>query len=237
MTAPIPRLKARWWSRPQTAFRAIVERDGRFLLARLPEGVFEVAVLRPTYEPGRYPPVEIEPRKPPQDVGVVRLERSAPGAIEVPGYAMLVGEESSADVEVSFIDELDPEQVLGPSKTADDGSVVRLSRAWFREANGGLLDRAEITIHIEDGRAFLRTTPDRYDLLVLEPLQAWSAGTSSLYSREFYEDAKRVLKPGALLLQWIPFTGKARRRRKRWCEAARKYSRTRRCGSRERKGS
>lgn len=86
-------------------------------------------------------------------------------------------------------------------------SVVRLSREYFREANDGLLDRPSVAVHVEDGRAFLRSTRDRYDLIVLEPLQAWSAGTSSLYSREFYEDARRVLNPHGVLLQWIPFYG------------------------------
>lgn len=85
--------------------------------------------------------------------------------------------------------------------------VVKLSREYFREANGGLLDRPEVTVHIEDGRAFLRAAKPEYDLIVLEPLQSWSAGTSSLYSREFYRDAKKVLTPGGVLLQWIPFYG------------------------------
>jgi hypothetical protein len=47
----------------------------------------------------------------------------------------------------------------------------------------------------------------RYDLIVLEPLQAWSAGTTQLYTREFYEDARRRLTPKGILAQWIPFYG------------------------------
>lgn len=127
----------------QTAFRAIVERDGRFLLARLPEGVFELAALRPEYTPGRYPAVEVAPREPAKDVGSVRLEKEAPGAIDVAGLAMLVGEESSSDVDVTFVDEIDPSKILGPSKTENDGSYkvnidepgvyrVRFEKAGYR---------------------------------------------------------------------------------------------------------
>lgn len=86
-------------------------------------------------------------------------------------------------------------------------SVVKLSREYFRDFNHGLLDRPSVTVHVEDGRAYLRGTREKYDLIVLEPLQAWSAGTSSLYSREFYEDARRVLNEHGVLLQWIPFYG------------------------------
>jgi hypothetical protein len=63
---------------------------------------------------------------------------------------------------------------------------------------------------IDDGRAFMRATSGagfRYEMIVLEPLQAWSAGTSSLYAREFYVDAKRALAPKGVLAQWIPFYG------------------------------
>ena len=42
---------------------------------------------------------------------------------------------------------------------------------------------------------------------MLEPLQAWTAGTSNLYSKEFYEEARAVLAPGGVLAQWIPFYG------------------------------
>jgi predicted membrane-bound spermidine synthase len=85
--------------------------------------------------------------------------------------------------------------------------VVALSRRWFAPFNHGLFDNPGVHIHLEDGRAFLRSTRDRYDLIVLEPLQAWSAGTTALYTREFYEDAKRVLRPGGVVAQWIPFYG------------------------------
>ncbi|MEO7095343.1 MAG: fused MFS/spermidine synthase, partial [Polyangiales bacterium] len=85
--------------------------------------------------------------------------------------------------------------------------VVELSRRWFGAFNHGLFDNPNMTVHLEDGRAFLRTTRDHYDLIVLEPLQAWSAGTTALYTREFYEDAKRVLTDGGVLAQWIPFYG------------------------------
>lgn len=88
-----------------------------------------------------------------------------------------------------------------------DPGVIALSRRYFAQANNGLLEDPRVTVHNTDGRAHLRTTTTSYDVIVLEPLQTWSAGTASLYSREFYEEAQRVLRDDGVLGQWIPFYG------------------------------
>jgi spermidine synthase len=86
-------------------------------------------------------------------------------------------------------------------------SVISLSERWFDEANDHLFRQPGVRVHRDDGRAFMRATDERFDLVVLEPLQAWTAGTANLYAREFYEEARRVLNPGGVVAQWIPFYG------------------------------
>ena len=88
-----------------------------------------------------------------------------------------------------------------------DPGIIELSKRWFREASHALFEHPNVFVHEDDGRAFLRATRGRYDVIVLEPLQAWTAGTSNLYSKEFYADARRTLKPGGVVAQWIPFYG------------------------------
>jgi len=85
--------------------------------------------------------------------------------------------------------------------------VIELAEIWFAEANDGLTRKTGVHVHHDDGRAFLRTTRAEYDLVVLEPLQAWSVGTTQLYTLEFYREAARRMKDGAILAQWIPFYG------------------------------
>ncbi|MBW2536727.1 MAG: hypothetical protein JRI55_34900, partial [Deltaproteobacteria bacterium] len=92
-----------------------------------------------------------------------------------------------------------------------DGGVIELSKRWFSEANRGLFADQRVVVHRDDGRAFLRGRPDRFDVIVFEPLQAWSAGTANLYSREFYEEARQAMAPGAVVAQWIPFYGQGPR--------------------------
>jgi predicted membrane-bound spermidine synthase len=57
----------------------------------------------------------------------------------------------------------------------------------------------------DDGRRFLRRTAKKFDVIVVDPpppVQA--AGSSLLFSREFYELAKQHLKPGGILQMWFP---------------------------------
>jgi len=88
-----------------------------------------------------------------------------------------------------------------------DAGVIALSTKWFADASDHLFERPGVRLHHDDCRAFLRATDETYDLIVLEPLQAWTAGTSNLYSREFYEEARAALAPGGVVAQWIPFYG------------------------------
>lgn len=62
-------------------------------------------------------------------------------------------------------------------------------------------------IVIDDGRRFLERSRDRYDVITIDPPHPpEAAGSSLLYSREFYAIARGRLKPGGILQQWIPTT-------------------------------
>jgi spermidine synthase len=75
-------------------------------------------------------------------------------------------------------------------------------------------DAAEYAHHpkgrivIDDGRRFLKRTRDRYDAIVIDPPPpVMAAGSSLLYSVEFYQAAKQHLKPDGILQAWIPGNG------------------------------
>ena len=90
-----------------------------------------------------------------------------------------------------------------------DAGVIELSRRWFAGANDRLFEKPGVVLHHDDGRAFMRATGLRFDLVILEPLQAWTLGTTNLYTREFYAEAEAVLAPGGVVAQWIPFYGQS----------------------------
>jgi spermidine synthase len=60
-------------------------------------------------------------------------------------------------------------------------------------------------IVVDDGRRFLKRTAEKFDVIVIDPpppIEA--AGSSLLYSKEFYELARQHLKPGGILQMWAP---------------------------------
>ncbi len=67
-----------------------------------------------------------------------------------------------------------------------------------------VLENPKGRIIINDGRNFLSTTKNKYDVIVIDPPPPINAsGTTILYSKDFYEDAKKVLKPGGIVTQWF----------------------------------
>lgn len=82
--------------------------------------------------------------------------------------------------------------------------VIGLSHR-FAEAHGGdpLADPRTFT-HIDDGRQHLLTTDRLYDVITLEPPPPTHAGVVNLYSREYYAAARRRLKEGGVVAQWLP---------------------------------
>jgi len=60
-------------------------------------------------------------------------------------------------------------------------------------------------IIIDDGRSYLKRSPEHYDVILLDPPPPpEAAGSSLLYSTEFYALAKPHLRPGGILQQWFP---------------------------------
>ncbi len=58
---------------------------------------------------------------------------------------------------------------------------------------------------IDDGRRYLEWTSEKYDLITIDPPPpVEAAGSSLLYSKEFYELAKRRLQPDGIMAQWLP---------------------------------
>lgn len=81
-------------------------------------------------------------------------------------------------------------------------SVVR-GAAWFRHVNSHVLERPTVRLHVDDGRNFLLTTRERFDVITADIIQPVHAGAGSLYSAEYFRLARNVLAPGGVMLQWI----------------------------------
>ncbi len=82
-------------------------------------------------------------------------------------------------------------------------SVVDAGR-FFAHINRGILDNPNVTFKVADGRHFLKTTRDRFDVITADLMLPHLAGAASLYSADYFALASRALAPGGIMVQWIP---------------------------------
>jgi spermidine synthase len=62
-----------------------------------------------------------------------------------------------------------------------------------------------VEVVYDDGRHFIRTTKDKFDIITSDPIDPWVKGCAALNTVEYYEMAKQHLNPGGVMSLWIPF--------------------------------
>jgi spermidine synthase len=85
-------------------------------------------------------------------------------------------------------------------------AVLQAAR-WFSPENRFVLDSPQVQVVINDGRNHLLTTLTRYDVITADPIHPLAAGSSNLFSREFYTLCRDALKPKGVMCQWLPLYG------------------------------
>jgi spermidine synthase len=74
---------------------------------------------------------------------------------------------------------------------------------YFRRTNDDVLADPRVRLITGDGRNFLLTADQRYDVIRLDPPELHTAGVVNLYTREFYELARDHLAPGGIFSIWV----------------------------------
>lgn len=81
--------------------------------------------------------------------------------------------------------------------------VVGAART-FGKYNNYVLDNPKLRIIFNDGRNFLMTTKDRFDVITADPIHPWTQGSGYLYTEEYFKIASAHLLPGGIMCQWLP---------------------------------
>jgi spermidine synthase len=75
--------------------------------------------------------------------------------------------------------------------------------SYLETLNHGVVRDPRLHIIVDDARSFLFTTRNQYDLIVSEPSNPWIAGVATLFTDEFYQQARTHLAPNGMLVQWV----------------------------------
>ena len=81
--------------------------------------------------------------------------------------------------------------------------IVAMSDAVY-PAGSRPLDDPRVRLHLEDGRFFLQTTRERFDLITGEPPPPRTPGTVNIYTREYFQLMHDRLNDGGLATYWLP---------------------------------
>ena len=106
-----------------------------------------------------------------------------------------VGSTAKALVDSSRIESID---IVDISR-----DILEMSSIIYPGDDNPLRDE-RVEVHIEDGRFFLNTTKNRYDLITSEPPPPKIAGVVNLYSQEYFELIRERLNPGGYATYWLP---------------------------------
>jgi len=80
-----------------------------------------------------------------------------------------------------------------------DPALIGMTREFFPSESASLFSDPRVHLHYADGRAYLRSTLERYDVIVVNVPDPQSAQLNRFYTVEFFRSARDHLAPGGML--------------------------------------
>ena len=120
--------------------------------------------------------------------------RPAPSSVLVVGFGAGVTAGSFVpypDVRSITICELEP--LIPPA-----------SDEFFGKENYHVLHDPRAHVVYDDARHYILITPEKFDIITTDPIHPWVKGTSTLYSKEYFELVRSHLNTGGIAAQWLP---------------------------------
>jgi len=83
--------------------------------------------------------------------------------------------------------------------------VPRQIAPFFENENHAVMKDPRTEVIIDDGRHFIRTTKEKFDIITSDPIDPWVKGCAALNTVEYYQLCKSRLKPDGIMALWMPF--------------------------------
>src|SRR6185503_13687543 len=75
---------------------------------------------------------------------------------------------------------------------------------YFASYDNHVKDDPRTRIVYDDGRHFLLTSNEKFDIIASDPLDVWVKGTATIYSADYFERVKSHLNPGGYFTLYVP---------------------------------
>lgn len=82
--------------------------------------------------------------------------------------------------------------------------IVEESRVVFPDPKENPVNDPRVTVYIEDGRFYLLTRREQYDLITAEPPPPKARGIVNLYTKEYFQLIRDRLADGGIVTYWLP---------------------------------
>lgn len=80
---------------------------------------------------------------------------------------------------------------------------VKKAAEFFDHFNKNVINDPRVRFISEDGRYYTLLTQKKYDIISCDPTHP-TLGCNNLYTREYFENCKRLLNPGGVICQYLP---------------------------------
>jgi spermidine synthase len=74
---------------------------------------------------------------------------------------------------------------------------------YFNDFNNRPLDDPRLKLIANDGRNFIYTTDEKFDVIISEPSNPWLTGVANLFTLEFFKRGAERLKDDGIFSQWL----------------------------------
>lgn len=80
--------------------------------------------------------------------------------------------------------------------------AVVATSPYFHRVNLKPENDSRLRLEINDGRNYLLSTDEKFDIITSEPSNPWQAGVCNLYTQEYFQTCHDRLKPGGIFSMW-----------------------------------
>ena len=91
-------------------------------------------------------------------------------------------------------------QFVAPLFTKENYGIA----SGIEDGNINLINGKEVRFEFDDGRHYIRTSNEKFDIISSDPIDPWAKGAAALYTAEYFKLCKAHLKPGGVMSLWVP---------------------------------